>query len=265
MDTTSTTTEHADALTAILMADDVSASLWAAVDSGRAEILVPELPALRMEQDPIHRHKDVLSHTIAVVSKTPEDAIVRLAALFHDIAKPKTRSFEHGGVTFRHHEVVGARMTRKRMTALGYDQATIDEVSELVRLSGRFKGYAEGWSDSAVRRYARDAGPLLGRLNALIRSDCTTRNKQKAADLQGAIDDLERRIADLAEEERVAAERPQIDGQAVMTHLGTGGGRHVGDILTMLLEVKRTEGELADDELYRRVDAWWATNAERYS
>lgn len=264
METTSTSSEPAEALTAILMADDVSASLWAAVDSGRMDDLVPELPALRMEQDPIHRHKDVLSHTIAVVAKTPDDAIVRLAALFHDIAKPRTRSFEHGGVTFRHHEVVGARMTKKRMTALGYDDPTVAAVTELVRLSGRFKGYSDGWSDSAVRRYARDAGPLLGQLNALVRSDCTTRNKQKASDLQGWIDDLERRIADLAEEERRAAERPQIDGQAVMDHLGTGGGRHVGDILKMLLEVKRTEGELPDSELFTRVDAWWTANRARY-
>lgn len=254
----------ADALSSILMADDVSAALWSAVDSGRIDTLVPELPALRMEQDPIHRHKDVLSHTIAVVAKTPDDVVVRLAALFHDIAKPQTRSFEHGGVTFRHHEVVGARMTRKRMTALGFDDTTVDEVSELVRLSGRFKGYADGWSDSAVRRYARDAGPLLGRLNSLIRSDCTTRNRQKAADLQASIDDLERRIGDLAEEERRAAERPQIDGQAVMAHLGTGGGRHVGDILQMLLEVKRSEGELPDDELYGRIDVWWQAHAADY-
>ena len=264
METTSTSTEPADALTAILMADDVSASLWAAVDSGLMDDLVPELLALRMEQDPIHRHKDVLSHTIAVVAKTPDDAIVRLAALFHDIAKPRTRSFEHGGVTFRHHEVVGARMTKKRMTALGYDETTVEAVTELVRLSGRFKGYSDGWSDSAVRRYARDAGPLLGQLNALVRSDCTTRNKQKASDLQGWIDDLEQRIGDLAEEERRAAERPQIDGQAVMDHLGTGGGRHVGDILKMLLEVKRAEGELPDSELFARVDAWWTANRARY-
>ncbi|MEM7143161.1 MAG: HDIG domain-containing metalloprotein [Actinomycetota bacterium] len=264
MDTISTDLSGADALNAILMADDVAGSLWSAVDTGRIDQLVPEFPALRMEQDPIHRHKDVLSHTIAVVAKTPADVVVRLAALFHDIAKPKTRSFEHGGVTFRHHEVVGARMTRKRMDALGYDERMVDDVSELVRLSGRFKGYADGWSDSAVRRYARDAGPLLGRLNALVRSDCTTRNKQKAAGLQAAIDDLERRIAELAEEERRAAERPQIDGQAVMAHLGTAGGRHVGDILAMLLEVKRAEGELSDEELLGRVDAWWADNRSRY-
>ena len=266
MDTTSPTdASGADTLSAILLADDVAGALWSAVDSGRIDDLVPEFPALRMEQDPIHRHKDVLSHTIAVVAKTPDDVIVRLAALFHDIAKPRTRSFEHGGVTFRHHEVVGARMTRKRMTALGYDDATVDAVSELVRLSGRFKGYADGWSDSAVRRYARDAGPLLGRLNALVRSDCTTRNKQKAADLQSAIDDLERRIAELAEEERRAAERPQIDGQAVMAHLGTGGGRHVGDALAMLLELKRSEGELPTDEVLARLDTWWSTHRATYS
>lgn len=266
METTSTdeTGAEAEALSALLMADDVSGALWAAVNSGRIDHLVPELPALRMEQDPIHRHKDVLSHTIAVVAKTPDDELVRLAALFHDIAKPRTRSFEHGGVTFRHHEVVGARMTRKRMTALGYPEAVVDAVSELVRLSGRFKGYADGWSDSAVRRYARDAGPLLGRLNALIRSDCTTRNKQKAADLQAAIDDLEIRIAALAEEERQAAERPQIDGDAVMAHLGIGPGRHIGDILKWLLELKRTEGELQRDEVLRRLDEWWAAHSADY-
>ena len=264
MSTTSTTPDEAHDLTKILLDDDVAGALWAAVDSGRIDDLVPELPALRMEQDPIHRHKEVLSHTIAVVAKTPPDEIVRLAALFHDIAKPKTRSFEHGGVTFRHHEVVGARMTRKRMTALGYPEETVEAVSELVRLSGRFKGYAEGWSDSAVRRYARDAGPLLGRLNALIRSDCTTRNKQKAANLQTAIDEMEARIADLAEEDRRAAERPQIDGDALMAHLGIGPGRHLGDMLRWLLELKRQEGELDDEEILHRVDAWWADHADDY-
>ena len=253
-----TTADAVVALNDIMLADDVAAALWAAIDSGRIDPLVPELRALRMEQDPIHRHKDVLSHTVAVVAKTPPDLIVRLAALFHDIAKPKTRSFEHGGVTFRHHEVVGGRMTRKRMTAMGYDDATIDAVAELVRLSGRFKGYAEGWSDAAVRRYARDAGPLLGRLNALVRSDCTTRNRHKAQALQEAIDDLERRIAELAEEDRRNAERPQIDGDAVMAHLGIGPGREIGEIMRWLLELKRTEGELPTEELLARLDAYWA-------
>ena len=260
MDTT--TAAPVEALNAILIADDVAAALWSAIDSGRMDDLVPEMAALRMEQDPIHRHKDVLSHTVAVVAKTPDDLVVRLAALFHDIAKPRTRSFEHGGVTFRHHEVVGGRMTRKRLTELGYDEATVDDVSELVRLSGRFKGYADGWSDAAVRRYARDAGPLLGRLNALIRSDCTTRNKQKAADLQAAIDDLEDRIAALAEEDRRAAERPQIDGDAVMAHLGVEPGRAVGQALRWLLELKRSEGDLPEAELYRRLDEWWASNVD---
>ena len=247
-----------ETLNRILLADDVSASLWSEIDSGRIDELVPELPALRMEQDPIHRHKDVLSRTVAVVAKTPPDLTVRLAALFHDIAKPQTRSFEHGGVTFRHHEVVGARVTKRRMTAMGYDEETIDTVSELVRMSGRFKGYAEGWSDAAVRRYARDAGPLLGRLNALIRSDCTTRNRTKAAALQASIDDLERRIAALAEEERRAAERPQIDGDRVMAHLGIGPGREVGQIMRWLLELRRTEGELPERDLLERLERFHA-------
>lgn len=243
------------------MADDVSASLWSEIDSGRIDELVPELPALRMEQDPIHRHKDVLSHTVAVVAKTPADLIVRLAALFHDIAKPKTRSFEHGGVTFRHHEVVGARMTTKRMTAMGYEDPMIEAVSELVRMSGRFKGYTDGdgWSDSAVRRYAREAGPLLGQLNALIRSDCTTRNRNKAQALQDSIDDLERRIGELAEEDRRAAERPQFDGDRVMTLLDIEPGRQVGQIMKWLMELKRSEGELPDAELEARIREYHAS------
>ena len=247
----------AERLNEILMADDVSASLWAAIDSGRIDTLVPELPALRMEQDPIHRHKDVLSHTVAVVAKTPADLIVRLAALFHDIAKPKTRSFEHGGVTFRHHEVVGGRMTSKRMAALGYDESVIDQVAELVRLSGRFKGYADGWSDSAVRRYARDGGALLGDLNDLVRSDCTSRNPRRVAALHAALDDLEGRIAELARLEARRAERPEIDGQAVMDHLGIGPGPEVGQALTFLLEVKRAEGVLGPAEVLGRLDVWW--------
>jgi len=257
MDTTPSTTAGADRLTEILMSNDVVGALWAAVDSGVMDELVPEFGALRMEQDPVHRHKDVLAHTIIVVGKTPSDLHVRLAAFFHDIAKPKTRSFEHGGVTFRHHEAVGARITRKRMTALRFPDEMVEEVSELVRLSGRFKGYADGWSDSAVRRYAREAGPLLGRLNALVRSDCTTRNKSKEQALQRSIDELESRIADLAEQQRRKAERPQIDGVAVMEHLGIGPGPEVGDAVKWLLALKRSEGDLPDDEVYRRLDEWW--------
>lgn len=247
-------------LCCLLGGDDPASLLWSAIDGGRMAELIPELPALKMEQDPIHRHKDVLAHTVAVVAKTPDDLTVRLAALFHDIGKPRTRSYEHGEVTFRHHEAVGARITRRRMAALDFDESTVDDVSELVRLSGRFKGYAAGWSDSAVRRYARDAGPLLGRLNQLVRSDCTTRNRQKEADLHRQIDDLERRIAQLAEAERRAAERPQMDGGAVMAHLGVGPGPHVGEALHWLLELKRREGVLPADELLARLDAWWAEN-----
>jgi poly(A) polymerase len=245
-------------LNAILLDEDPAAALWAAVDSGLADELVPELPALRLEQDPIHRHKDVLAHTIAVTAKTPPDLVVRLAALFHDIGKPATRSFEHGGVTFRHHEAVGAKITRRRLKELGYDRDLVRDVAELVRLSGRFKGYADGWSDSAVRRYARDAGPLLDRLNALVRSDCTTRNRAKAARLQQDMDSLEHRITELARADREAAERPQLDGRAVMERLGVPPGPLVGQALAHLLEIKRTEGELPPDELEVRLDRWWA-------
>lgn len=256
MSTTTTLTPAAE-LSAMLLAPTPSAALRAAVESGRMDELVPELPALRMEQDPIHRHKDVLAHTLAVVDKTSPNLVLRLAALFHDIGKPRTRSYEHGGVTFRHHEAVGARMTRKRLRALGFPEEIVEDVSELVRLSGRFKGYADGWTDSAVRRYARDAGHLLGVLNELVRCDCTTRNRAKEAGLHRDLDDLERRIKELAEEDRRAAERPGLDGTEVMAHLGIGPGPDVGRALAYLLEIKRSEGDLPREELLRRLDEWW--------
>ncbi|WP_420640130.1 HDIG domain-containing metalloprotein [Candidatus Poriferisocius sp.] len=216
------------------------------------------MPALRLEQDPIHRHKDVLAHTIAVVAKTRPDLRLRLATLFHDVGKPRTRSFERGTVTFYHHEAVGARMTRKRLAQLGYPDEVVEDVAELVRLSGRFKGYADGWSDAAVRRYAREAGPLLGYLNELVRADCTTRNRRKAADLQHHVDELEARIAHLAEAERRAAERPLIDGNAVMERYGVGPGPRVGAALKFLLELKRTEPDLDLEATQARLDEWWA-------
>ncbi len=258
MDTNQSVQTDADRLTDILMAEEVESALWSAVEDGVMDELVPEFLLLQMEQDPVHRHKDVLAHTIIVIGKTPLDLQVRLAAFFHDIGKPRTRSFEHGDVTFRHHEAVGARMARKCLVKLGYPDAIVDEVSELVRLSGRFKGYADGWSDAAVRRYAREAGPLLGRLNALIRSDSTTRNRAKEAALQRSIDDLEHRIAELAEQQRKAAERPQIDGMAVMDHLGISPGPEVGAAMRWLLQLKRDEGNLPDDEIYVRLDSWWS-------
>lgn len=252
--------EARERLETALLPDDPTDTLWAMCDRGEAEAIVPELPALRLEQDPIHRHKDVLAHTIAVVAKTRPDLRLRLAALFHDIGKPATRSFEHGGVTFRHHEAVGAKMTRKRLRALGYDDGVVADVVELVRLSGRFKGYGDGWSDAAVRRYARDAGHLLGLLNELVRSDCTTRNRAKEQRLNRLIDELEERIVDLARADAEAAERPQIDGRAVMDRYGVAGGPKVGKALAFLLESKRTDGDLPIEELHERLDAWWAAN-----
>jgi poly(A) polymerase len=242
----------------VLTLPDPAPGLWDLVDSGVAEELLPELPALRLEQDPIHRHKDVLSHTIAVVAKTVPRPRVRLAALFHDIGKPATRRFERGTVTFHHHEAVGAKMTRKRMRALGYDDDLIRDVAELVRLSGRFKGYAEGWSDAAVRRYARDAGHLLGDLNELVRCDCTTRNQAKAERLQEQVDDLERRIAELAAEDRRAAERPAIDGIRVMDLLGIPPGPVVGEAVRWLLAEKRAGRAVTPDDAELALKEWWA-------
>ena len=244
-------------LDAVLLQPDPTQGLWQLVDSGRAAELVPELPALRLEQDPIHRHKDVLTHTIAVVAKTPPDLRVRLAALFHDIGKPLTRAYVDGQVTFHHHEAVGAKMTRRRLRTMGYDEELVRDVTELVRLSGRFKGYAEGWSDSAVRRYARDAGHLLGDLNELVRCDCTTRNRAKAERLQEQVDDLEQRVADLAAEDRRRAERPAIDGTRVMVLLGIGPGPVVGEAVRYLLELKR-RGEAVDEgDAEVALKEWW--------
>ena len=240
----------------ILSANDPSRPLWDAVNDGTMAEMVPEFLDLRMEQDPAHRHKDVLAHTITVVAQAPNDLIVRLACLFHDIAKPCTRKIINGEVTFRNHEAVGAAMARRRLVALGFDEQTVNDVSELVRLSGRFKGFDEGWSDSAVRRYVKDAGPLLAKLNLLVRADCTTRNPRKAARLQELVDELEQRIQEVAAADRRAAERPQIDGDAVMAHLDIGPGPLVGRALRWLLELKRSEGVLPEDELIVRLKCW---------
>ena len=231
--------------------------LWAAVDNGRMAQLVPEFLDLRMKQNPQYRHKEILEHTIIVVGQAPDDLMVRLGAFFHDIGKPATRRYVNGDVTFRHHEEVGAKMTRSRLAVLGFTAQEINDVSDLVRLSGRFKGYAGGWSDSAVRRYARDAGHLLPKLNMLVRADCTTRHQHKREHLQLQVDDLERRLRELDEAERIASERPQIDGGAVMAHLGLSPGPIVGQALRWLLDLKRAEGELSDDELFIRLEAWW--------
>jgi poly(A) polymerase len=248
-----------DELDRLIVVPEPGEGLWFLVQTGLAEEFLPELPALALEEDPIHRHKDVLAHTIAVVEKTSTDRIVRLAALFHDIGKPKTRSFgPRGTVSFHHHEMVGARMTRDRMRALRYSTDDVDTVSRLVELHLRFHTYRMGWTDSAVRRYVRDAGPLLEQLNELTRCDCTTRNAAKARALARRMEELEERIADLRSREELAAIRPDLDGVAVMAHLGIGPGRAVGDALRFLLELRLEEGPLGPEEAGRRLDAWWA-------
>jgi poly(A) polymerase len=214
---------------------------------------------MQVEQDPIHRHKDVLAHTIAVVAKTKPTLLVRMAALLHDVGKPKTRSIGPKGVSFHHHEVVGARMARDRLRALRFPNDDVDSISQLVYLHLRFHGYSDDvWTDAAVRRYVRDAGPLLDELNELTRCDCTTRNERKARLLAARMDALEERIAELREREELEAIRPDLDGEQVMAHLGIPPGRAVGEALEMLLEARLDEGPLGDDEARRRLDAWWA-------
>jgi poly(A) polymerase len=246
-----------DELDKILVVPVPSTALWFIVRTGLAEEFLPELPGLALEQDPVHRHKDVLGHTLAVVDKTSPDRLLRLAALFHDVGKPKTRAFADGGVTFHHHEVVGARMTRKRMQALRYPNDEVDLVTELVNLHLRFHTYRLGWTDRAVRRYVRDAGPHLDRLNELTRCDCTTRNAAKARALDRRMDELVARIAQLREQEELDAIRPDLDGAQIMDHLGIPPGRAVGDALGHLLELRMDEGPLGEEEALRRLDAWW--------
>ena len=210
----------------------------------------------------------MLAHTIAVVENVRPDAKpddepfdfrrTRLAALFHDVGKPKTRGYRKGkGVTFHHHDVVGARMTRERMTALRYSNEDVAAVSELVDLHLRFHTYKMGWTDSAVRRYVRDAGEHLTELNVLTRCDCTTRNERKAAVLGKRMDELEARIVELAREEELAALRPELDGVAVMAELGIAPGRAIGEALTFLMEIRLDEGLVGDAEVRRRLHAWW--------
>ena len=254
-----------DELDKLIVVDSPSTGLWFLVETGLADLFLPELPAMRLENDPIHRHKDVLTHTLAVIENVRRDAhddfdfrITRLAALFHDVGKPKTRGFVEGkGTTFHMHDVVGAKMTKKRLVALRYPNDEIERIVELVRLHLRFHTYGMGWTDSAVRRYVTDAGPLLNELNVLTRCDCTTRNERKAARLARRMDDLEERIAVLAAQEELKAIRPELDGVQVMERLGIGPSRDVGDALDFLLEIRLDEGLVGDDEIRRRLDAWW--------
>jgi len=245
-----------DELSKLLVVDDPSAGLWFLVHTQLADEFLPELPAMRLEQDPIHRHKDVLAHTIAVVAKTRPELRLRLAALLHDVGKPRTRAFGDGGVTFHHHEVVGARMARERMVALRFPNDVVDDVVQLVYLHLRFHTYRMGWSDRAVRRYVRDAGPLLDDLNELVRCDCTTRNKAKAQELSERMDELEAWIARLREQEELDAIRPPLDGNEVMAFLGVKPSRVVGDALDFLLELRLDEGPMDKGDAYERLAAW---------
>lgn len=236
------------------------------VDTGLAARVLPELPALRLESDEHHRHKDVYEHSLTVLEQAIDleengpDLVLRLAALLHDIGKPRTRRFEKdGGVSFHHHEVVGAKLTKKRMTELKYSNELVKDVSRLVELHLRFHGYGTGeWTDSAVRRYVRDAGPLLDRLHKLTRSDCTTRNKRKATALSRAYDGLEERIAQLQEQEELDSIRPDLDGNQIMETLDVGPGPVIGAAYKFLLELRLENGPMGRDEAVRALKEWWA-------
>jgi len=255
-----------DELVKLVCADHPRRGLALLVDTGLAERVLPELPRLRLEVDEHHRHKDVYEHTLTVLEQaialeeSGADFVLRFAALMHDVGKPATRRFEPGGgVSFHHHEVVGAKLTRARMRALRFPKDVTDDVSRLVELHLRFHGYGTGeWTDSAVRRYVRDAGPLLHRLHKLTRSDSTTRNRRKAAALAAAYDHLEDRIARLAEEEELAAIRPDLDGNEIMAILGVPPGPAVGRAYRHLLEVRLERGPLPRAEAAAELRRWWA-------
>ena len=259
-----------DELSKTLLTDHPREGLDLLVTTGIADYVLPELPALRLERDEHHHHKDVYEHSLTVLDQSIDlekrrghnpDLTGRLAALMHDIGKPPTRRFEPGGkVSFHHHDVVGAKMARKRLKALAYPSQVVKDVAKLVELHLRFHGYGDqGWTDSAVRRYVRDAGDQLERLHILTRSDCTTRNRRKAERLEFAYDDLEARIADLTAKEELAAIRPDLDGQQIMATLGIKSGPEVGKAYKFLLNLRLDEGPHTPDEAKSALLAWWAT------
>ena len=259
-----------DELEKLICADHPRIGLDLLVSTGLATHVLPELPALILEKDEHHRHKDVYQHSLTVLDQaidlesrlsvpTP-DFVVRFAALIHDIGKPKTRRFEEGGkVTFHHHDVQGAKMARKRMKALRFSNEQIDQVSKLIELHLRFHGYGDGeWTDSAVRRYVRDAGDQLERLHVLTRADCTTRNRRKADSLRAAYDDLEARIERLQEQEELDALRPDLDGNQIMQILGIPPGREVGEAYKFLMNLRLDEGPLGEARAREELLSWWS-------
>lgn len=245
-----------DELSKLLTAPAPGTALELVVSTGLADHFIPELSRLAMEQDPFHRHKDVLAHTFAVVDKTSPDLVLRLAALLHDIGKPDTREFGPRGVTFHHHEVVGARITRRRLKTLRYPKEIVDDVGKLVFLHLRPHTLKLGWTDSAVRRYVRDAGPLLESLNELVRCDVTTANKRRERAIQTSIDELEVRIEELSAKEELAKLRAPIDGNQAMTYLGIDPGPQVGEIMRLLLEKRIDDGPYSEREAYLLARGW---------
>ena len=253
-----------------LMSDNPRAGITILVDTGLCEKFLPEIPKLRLEIDEHHHHKDVYEHTLTVVEQSMAleerlggpNLVARLAALMHDIGKPKTRALiSGGGVSFHHHEVVGARMTKERLKKLRFDHHVVENVSQLVFLHLRFHGYGDGaWTDSAVRRYVRDAGELLTHLHVLTRADCTTRNKKKADNLAAHYDGLESRIAQLMEEEELLKIRPDLDGHAIMKLLGIPAGPLVGKAYEFLLELRLEHGPLGQERATEELHKWWSAN-----
>ncbi len=262
-----------DELVKLVCAPHPRLGLTLLVETGLANQVLPELPALALERDEHHRHKDVYQHTLTVLEQSMDledrlpdggpDFVSRFAALMHDVGKPRTRRFlEDGSVTFHHHDVVGAKMTRKRMEALRFSNDQIDAVSKLVELHLRFHGYGAGeWTDSAVRRYVRDAGDQVERLHVLTRADCTTRNRRKAERLRRTYDDLEARIARLSEQEELAAIRPDLDGNEIMEILGIGSGPDVGAAYRFLLEQRLENGPQSPETAREALLAWWASRS----
>ncbi|MDF3290962.1 CCA tRNA nucleotidyltransferase [Streptomyces silvisoli] len=255
-----------DELNKLILSDHPREGLRLLVETGLAQRVIPELPALRLERDEHFRHKDVYEHSLTVLEQAMAletdgpDLVLRLAALLHDIGKPKTRRFEPDGrVSFHHHEVVGAKMVKSRLTKLKYPNDVVKDIARLVELHLRFHGYGSGeWTDSAVRRYVRDGGPLLDRLHKLTRSDCTTRNKKKAAALARTYDSLEERIAQLKEQEELDSIRPDLNGNQIMEILGVPAGPVVGKAYKHLLELRLENGPMAYDDAVAALKEWWA-------
>ncbi len=258
-------------LVRLLMGESPTEGLSLLVDSGLADHVLPELPALKLEEDEHHRHKDVYEHSLKVVEQAIDletgsdgpvprpDLILRLASLLHDIGKPATRAFEPNGVvSFHHHEIVGAKMAARRLKALRFDKATIQAVARLVELHLRFHGYGEArWTDAAVRRYVTDAGDQLERLHRLTRADCTTQNRRKADRLAFAYDDLERRIAELREQEELDAIRPDLDGSEIMEILDLKAGPVIGEAYRHLLALRMERGPLGKERAQEELLTWW--------